>query len=249
MRFPQDVSGTLEQAQMTLRLRTLKDVRAFSVALTAVVLLGNLTLQQVLMPPDLARIVRWPGSIIALALAAPLSFFVGLRLLEIHRLYVKLQDTVQHDPVTSVLTRRAFFERLSDIEDSTGVAIMVDIDHFKAFNDNHGHATGDAALSCLARTLINGCRAEDLVARYGGEEFVIYLPDTCIEDGISVAERLREKIARTRIMHDGLKLPVTSSFGVARVESVKHIETAIERADAALYKAKSQGRNRVCFAE
>ncbi|MEM6374524.1 MAG: GGDEF domain-containing protein [Pseudomonadota bacterium] len=228
-----------------LRLRTRRDVRAFSVALTAIVMLGNLIMQDLFMPSDLAEQIRFSGSIIALSLAAPLSYFVGLRLHDIHRLYVDLEHAARSDPLTGLLTRRAFMDRVQSLDLRDGVVIMVDIDHFKCFNDTHGHAVGDAALRRVAHSLLSGCRAEDMVARFGGEEFIIFLVDTDMENGSHVAERLRRQLQEKPICHDGRLLPVTASFGVAALTGTMGLEKAMSNADCALYEAKARGRNQV----
>ncbi len=230
------------------RLRTRRDVRAFSVALTALVLIGNLIMQTLFIPPHIVDQIRWSGSVIALSLAAPLSYFVGLRLHDIHRLYVDLEHAARNDPLTGLLTRRAFMDRVSSLDHQEGVVIMVDIDHFKSFNDTHGHAVGDAALRRVARTLESCCRTDDLVARFGGEEFVIFLRETDMQNGSRVAERLRRQLMEKPIRHEGRLLPVSASFGVAGLDGHGNLEKSMARADEALYAAKAKGRNKVCVA-
>jgi diguanylate cyclase (GGDEF)-like protein/PAS domain S-box-containing protein len=125
--------------------------------------------------------------------------------------------------------------------------IIADLDHFKQVNDQHGHAVGDVALLHFAEV----CREElrnvlDLPARLGGEEFAVLLPETHLPNAMLVAERLRRRIAQSPVKHDGLSFTITCSFGVsAWSPSERDITPAIERADAALYSAKDQGRNRV----
>jgi diguanylate cyclase (GGDEF)-like protein len=125
---------------------------------------------------------------------------------------------------------------------------MVDIDHFKAYNDHYGHTAGDRCLQSVAAELRRTVRDEDLPARYGGEEFVIVMPDTDAEGARRVAERLRAAIASLaephRLVPDRV---VTVSVGVATTVPTPDdlAETLMERADAELYRAKLAGRNRV----
>jgi two-component system cell cycle response regulator len=131
--------------------------------------------------------------------------------------------------------------------------LMLDIDHFKRVNDALGHAAGDEVLRELAQQIEAQIRATDVAARYGGEEFVILLPDTSAESGQMLAERIRLAIANEPFHVEGnVSLPVTVSIGIATARPRREdddFKTAgdalIARADVALYKAKSSGRNRV----
>ncbi|HEU4974774.1 MAG TPA: diguanylate cyclase [Baekduia sp.] len=123
-------------------------------------------------------------------------------------------------------------------------AVLVDIDHFKAVNDGHGHAAGDAVLREVARRLKAGLREEDLAARWGGEEFLLLLPETI--DATTVCERLRAAIAGDLVaLDDGRRIPVTASFGWACWTGEESGEALVARADAAMYGAKDGGRDRV----
>lgn len=233
---------------MELLLRDMRDVRAFSVTVTAAAVLSNLALQSVLIPSDMLGQIRFPGSVIALALAAPVSFFVGLRLRDIHRLTLDLRQAALHDPLTGAVTRARFYERAAEIGNVPMTLIVADIDHFKASNDRFGHLAGDTALRQVATTLIRNCRREDVVARFGGEEFLILLPGTTLVDGARVAERLCARLRGKPVLIEGEHLPVTASFGVATVESPAAMDAAIAAADDALYAAKRAGRNQVSIA-
>jgi len=126
--------------------------------------------------------------------------------------------------------------------------IMTDVDRFKSLNDKHGHPFGDEVLRRIARFLVEGCRTEDVVCRYGGEEFVILTPEVGAAKASLLAERLRCAIAQQRFRHRDADVCVSCSFGVAELEQLEHEHSAsalIERADLALYQAKSSGRNRV----
>lgn len=124
---------------------------------------------------------------------------------------------------------------------------LLDVDHFKSFNDRYGHAAGDHVLVVVARVLSTRLRPTDLVARYGGEEFVILFPDTARDDAVIAAERVREAIAGEVLkMPDGTALPsVTISMGVAELAPGQTPSALLEIADRAMYEAKQGGRNRV----
>jgi diguanylate cyclase (GGDEF)-like protein len=121
---------------------------------------------------------------------------------------------------------------------------LIDVDHFKQFNDAFGHQAGDEVLKRVARILRENVRQADFVARYGGEEFAIVFPSTDIESAMQVAERLRQAIEQAEWEHR----PVTASFGVASLQpGMEAPRELIEAADSALYQAKAAGRNRVCM--
>jgi diguanylate cyclase (GGDEF)-like protein len=127
--------------------------------------------------------------------------------------------------------------------------IMLDIDHFKLFNDQHGHLCGDIVLKDVARVIRDNCRQIDIAARYGGEEMTIVLPNTDIEAALLAAERVRRNIERLVVEHDEKLLSVTVSLGVTQFdpERDRSNQSIIERADKALYASKTAGRNRVSF--
>lgn len=156
------------------------------------------------------------------------------------------------DPLTGLLNRRSFREHF-DREWSRFVrhrrplaCIMLDVDFFKAVNDLHGHAAGDAVLKKIADMLTLHCRPSDLVCRYGGEEFCIVAPETTSAGAAKLAERLRAKLAESQLLTSGQCLSTTSSFGVAEaLAKDDDVEQLIDRADQALRVAKLSGRNRV----
>ena len=123
-------------------------------------------------------------------------------------------------------------------------ALVFDLDRFKAINDQHGHATGDAVLQVFAKVARETLRATDIVGRLGGEEFVALLPSTALEAAVA-AERVRAALAATSIVTNGRSIAATVSIGIASGPPTAAIDMLIARADQALYRAKENGRNRV----
>lgn len=168
----------------------------------------------------------------------------------------RLEVLALTDPLTQTHNRRALVERLTaEMERARRYSLhlsllMVDLDHFKAVNDSYGHVVGDEVLRGVSATLQREARAVDVVARYGGEEFVVVLPETTAEGAVALAERIRERVCGTPPIPGGEYgwLRVTVSIGVATVPSprVDAPEELVAMADEALYRAKAQGRNRVC---
>jgi diguanylate cyclase (GGDEF)-like protein len=180
---------------------------------------------------------------------------VVMRTRELEEANVKLERLATVDPLTGVWNRRHFMDlaanevaRAGRYERHLGV-FLLDIDHFKRINDTWGHHAGDETLRRVLERAAASLRSTDLIARYGGEEFAVLLPETD-EDGVRiVAERVRVAIAGETVLIDGAGLSVTASIGAsAWRDQEATIETALRRADAALYHAKHTGRNRVCFA-
>ena len=124
---------------------------------------------------------------------------------------------------------------------------MVDVDHFKQFNDRHGHRFGDQVLKLVAHVLTSNLKGRDLVARYGGEEFAAILPNTNLDDAMNLAETLRNSVESRKIVKRGSKRAIgslTASIGLAAHRTGEDVGLLIERADKSVYKAKAQGRNR-----
>lgn len=134
---------------------------------------------------------------------------------------------------------------LSDRTGSTWSCMMVDIDHFKAINDTHGHLVGDCVLQHVAAMIADACRQHDVVCRYGGEEFAVLLPETALNGAHVLAERIRVAIENEAIEHGKLIVKVTCSIGLAEhVPTRDGRNSPVPRADSALYQAKQSGRNR-----
>jgi diguanylate cyclase len=160
----------------------------------------------------------------------------------------------QIDPLTQLYNRKYFDERLAHAIDEAHATdealslLITDIDHFKAFNDNFGHLTGDQVLRLVAMSVKQNVKGQDTAARYGGEEFAIVLPNTVLRSALTVADHIRRAVMTKELMkrstgeHLGR---VTVSIGVATLHKGETAQSLIERADACLYTAKRHGRNRV----
>lgn len=165
----------------------------------------------------------------------------------------RLTEGALREPLTGLCNRRYFMERLTAELATTRrhrrplALLLVDIDHFKAVNDLHGHLAGDEALRVLSQVMRGAVRDSDLLARYGGEEFVILMRDSGLEEGAALAERVRRAVAEHRFPWKGKYLKLTVSIGVGAAGSDCQTEPheLLESADQALYQAKRAGRNRV----
>ena len=166
----------------------------------------------------------------------------------------KIRKEAMTDGLTGLANRKSFDAEIEGIikqanEDKVIFSLMMmDIDHFKSFNDNYGHQVGDQVLRLVALTLIEGVKGRDIACRYGGEEFAIIFPETPMQQALAVGESLRKAVAGKDIINrnSGDKLgKITLSGGIAQYQFGEKIETLIERADSALYSAKNQGRNKI----
>lgn len=160
------------------------------------------------------------------------------------------------DKLTGIPNRRAFDKRIDDFleiyedEGEKFSILLLDIDHFKKFNDTYGHAVGDKVLTYVASILKGAVKGDDMVARYGGEEFVILLPETPYAGALAVGENVREKVASKHLVEGAEQDKkdygyVTISVGAAVIRSGDSIDVVIERADKSMYIAKERGRNQV----
>ncbi|MCE9579661.1 MAG: GGDEF domain-containing protein [Deltaproteobacteria bacterium] len=157
------------------------------------------------------------------------------------------------DALTGLTNRRRFVE-LAERElararryDAEVALVLIDLDHFKLVNDQHGHVAGDAVLANTAAVLARELRDLDVIARHGGEEFAILLPQTSAAGAIEVAERARRRLADTVVVVAGADIRITASMGVAAIRGpgATSLDELLRRADAALYRAKEHGRDRV----
>ena len=173
---------------------------------------------------------------------------------EVNKQNTELMRLATRDPMTNCLNRRSFFERmekaftLAQSEKNAMACVMVDIDHFKKINDDHGHGVGDKVLKMVAKLLDSKFGNKDSICRYGGEEFCVLMPGTGLDKAIEVAQEVRatiESYATMGIETDG-EMIVTASLGVSALEQgASSPGLLVDQADLALYQAKETGRNRV----
>ncbi len=201
-------------------------------------LVGRLALSVPEGPSHLEAIARELGSVIRLVLLVEES-----------------QRLATTDGLTGLFNRRAFIDAMereiarSDRCNTPCSVLVLDLDHFKAVNDTHGHASGDAVLAAVGSCLEKQGRSYDIIARWGGEEFIIALPSTAEADAKKVAERVRSTIAALEVANGaGERIPLTVSIGVALRSSGERLDSLVDRADRAMYRAKVGGRDRVCTA-
>lgn len=229
---------------MSWQVRTGADVWRFTAVISLVVLLGSIALRFTVLPMDLATRTLLPGSAMALLLALPIAWFVGKRMREVSRLGDRLEHAINHDLLTGVHTRLSFYDKTGRMADQPCAVIVTDIDNFKGFNDRYGHFAGDQALRQFAANLTANCRAADIVARFGGEEFVIVIMGAGQDEGLAIAERLAARVRASPIFFGEHTLRLTASFGVAILSPGSDMDSAIQQADRALYRAKHAGRDR-----
>ena len=158
------------------------------------------------------------------------------------------------DPLTGLANRRKLSEHLRQETErakrhaSRFSLAILDVDHFKRFNDVHGHEVGDRVLGELARTLQQGLREYDLCGRWGGEEFIVLLPDTALSEALAVVGRVHAGIRQCSVVQEGLALSITASIGLAEYQLGESFADTLRRADNALLEAKRRGRDRILSA-
>ena len=228
-----------------MNIRTRGDVLRFTALIWALLSLVIVVLVLAVYPPE-----RWAFEVlfslaVVTVVGTPVFAFVVDRMRQTTVLREALQQLVDRDRLTQVATRDFFFAAFEACPGPAGMLLMVDVDHFKTINDTHGHLAGDAVLQRVATLLRAQTREADIVCRFGGEEFVIFLHATSPEGGHATAERMRLAIAAAEVpLADGA-VRATVSIGCAEKAADTPVNTAIARADAALYRAKAAGRNRV----
>jgi diguanylate cyclase (GGDEF)-like protein len=171
--------------------------------------------------------------------------------LQLYTLKRELEDGIHNlDPLTGANSRIGMLTWLREQQElvkrhvQTCCIAMMDLDHFKMVNDVYGHMAGDRGLATAARYVMEHLRPYDKLFRYGGEEFLICMQNTNAASGYEIVERVRQGIAATPIDYDGKGIiQITASFGLTLLDPDMRVEQSIERADKAMYAAKSAGRN------
>ena len=193
-----------------------------------------------------------PSGLVSLVLLVTVSF--SMTTLSSDQLIKGLKERATKDHLTGLLNRGAFLDLASTelkrlhANESGAAVVLADLDHFKLVNDAHGHRAGDVALKAFAEACTSSVRSTDLIGRYGGEEFVLFLPGATQERAQSIATEISRRMASTEVP-EGVSFP-TISYGVtASTPAAPDLTSMIEVADAALYSAKAQGRNRIVGAD
>ncbi|MEL6693365.1 MAG: GGDEF domain-containing protein [Pseudomonadota bacterium] len=231
-------------------------LRGFGITLLSVCLSAGITSLWYEMDSNVTR-----GDILFVAIlipmiCAPLCTYIGMKSrLKMEALALENERIANTDALTGLSNRRAFFDKIQALfetpqEPAGRVTYFVcDIDHFKHFNDQHGHATGDAVLSHVARLIRQTLPQRALIARIGGEEFAVRLNNRTDRSDASIfADRLVDRVAREPLIVDGHRLAVTLSVGVFVGDELTPPVQALKAADEAMYAAKANGRNQYVWA-
>lgn len=199
-------------------------------------------------PPEFREVVRVKAMIAAFVISMAMNSWIFEQARQNFELTVELERLVNRDRLTDIATRDFFFTRMQADEDTSGVTLMADIDHFKSINDQYGHLVGDQVIQMVATSLRDMTRENDIVCRFGGEEFLVFLSGRSKDEGLAAAERMRKAISEQAIEAGGAQIQVTVSIGASMKDSQSDVMRAIQAADLALYRAKEAGRNRSWFA-
>ncbi|CUX10374.1 GGDEF domain-containing protein [Agrobacterium fabrum] len=211
-------------------------------AITGVSGLISLAVMKSVLFPGYASINLVTAFFFIIMLNFAISLFVMMLVAE--RSERKLLVLANTDPLTGVKNRRFFFQTMPAAPDPADAAMLLDIDHFKSINDRFGHAVGDSVLQEVARRIGGSIRGGDVLARYGGEEFIIFLPGAGVDKACMIGERIRDAVAINEVDCGGLRVGVTISIGVATTGDMRcDLQMLAEKADRALYRAKTEGRN------
>ena len=234
-------AATLHFAVISLSVTAFIVLRARHAALYATVLYGALLTALALHPPSDLQLTTQTGAI--LTLVATLGLYSD-KLIRSRAQAQTLWHLAHTDPLTGLHNRRALYDRIEALLAASApcALLLLDLDHFKRVNDEHGHLVGDLALQHVARTLQAHVRAEDTVARWGGEEFLVLLPGATRAYANDIAQRLCEAV---RDAHDPQLPRLTISVGVALAAPGDTVSSWTARADTRLYQAKQGGRDRV----
>jgi diguanylate cyclase (GGDEF)-like protein len=187
------------------------------------------------------------ATLLALALAS--------RIRRVQQKQVLAEKAANTDTLTRLNNRRALYHWAEHLwkdafkRRQSLCVLVLDIDHFKTCNDNHGHGFGDRVLQLISRLLKESVRKEDMAARWGGEEFIVIFPHTSLENGCQFAESFLQLLQEQQLRSGEEEVKVTASIGLAvGTPEQTQLDDLIQRADEALYQAKQTGRNRVCCA-
>ncbi|KGF65080.1 GGDEF domain-containing protein [Pseudomonas lutea] len=193
------------------------------------------------------------GAINALTATALLLHATALSVRFNLSMHMNLYHSAHRDSLTNLYTRRRVLQRFRQLGASRRevptALVLIDIDHFKQINDQHGHDLGDVVLQQVADIIASCVRTTDIAARWGGEEFLVLMPDTPLEDARLIAERILTQLREQGGAIRQVTLTLTATLAVATVEEGEAFRDALNRADQRLYEGKQEGRNRVMLAQ
>lgn len=229
-----------------MKIRTKAEKWSFVVLVSALSISMSVLMHQLMQPDQLRAFAVLPSLLTPLIIAPPISLWAANMILRVHTLNRRLEHLLAHDYMTGLANRRAFIDFVEGHKGDGGGAVMIlDIDRFKAVNDTYGHHIGDQMIQMVAKVLKHETDGIGKAARLGGEEFGVFLPHLPLDSGITRANQIREAVERQRLPLHDQTLQCTLSVGVDYLFAFEEIDVALQRADAALYQAKSDGRNRV----
>jgi diguanylate cyclase len=182
--------------------------------------------------------------LIPLLIAPPIAYIALSTMQRLHEAIVRVEDYVRYDGLTGLLNRTHFLDTMRQ-SGERGTLMILDVDHFKRINDTHGHAVGDEALRMLAHTVQQVVGEAGFAGRLGGEEFAVFLAETDPTIGLLKAEAIRLAVSALGMVVEGRRLAITVSIGCVLHRPTAPIGQSLKQADALLYEAKQQGRNRV----
>ncbi|ASP35479.1 GGDEF domain-containing protein [Labrenzia sp. VG12] len=233
-----------------MRVRSEKEKWAQVVLVSAASVLVSLVATHFVSPAGLNWVSVWPATLVPLMIAPFASLWAGNMILALHRSNLRLEHLLLHDSMTGLLNRTAFFDLFEARQQNVGgTVLMLDIDSFKSINDTYGHQVGDSVIRLVTDVMSETARPFGEIARLGGEEFAMFFPNLPVTKGRDVAETIRCAIEKTALDAGPDTISCTISIGVGYRHDNEPIDAALNRADKALYRAKSKGRNRVEVSE
>ena len=214
----------------------------FVLLVTAASVAGSLLLVGLFTEHGLEPEFIVPAILVPMIVAPIATLWMAQMMLRIHALNQQLRFLVRHDQMTGLLNRGAFFEGIGG---KSGAVMMLDIDRFKVINDTYGHHAGDLIIRQVATILKEKSEPEGSAARFGGEEFVTFYPNECLAHAELRAEAIRSAVESQSVLVSGKSLSCTLSIGVDVFDGSRPLDEVLGSADAALYRAKTSGRNRI----
>ena len=195
--------------------------------------------------PDLYRIIMLITFFIPFLITSPIAFFL-LNMIRLMNLSIqKIDDHIKFDPLTGALSRAYFLNSIERSPSKQGAFLMIDADHFKSVNDTYGHAAGDEVLKEISASIKTTIGKHGVSGRLGGEEFGVYLADVAQDHCLFIAWEICENMRNRPIKVGGKSIGMTLSIGMAMRDKSTCFDTAMRKADALLYEAKRDGRDRV----